>query len=68
MSQWVTDYRCPSCKAVPPERVYEKEGEMWPKVSEESKGSTPDGLYHDWMEHHKCINCDTEFHFLNGAY
>lgn len=67
-STYVTDYRCPSCKAVPPDKSYTHGEEKWPKYSEECKGATPDGLYHDWMEHHKCINCDTLFNFRNGAY
>jgi len=66
----VRDYRCPKCKQMhnDDENGYWYNKIKYPIIYNEREGSTMDGSYHDWEEHHKCENCRTEYYFENGAY
>lgn len=63
-------YNCPKCgeRHCDKDDGYEINQQVYPLMTNERKGSTPDGNYHDWTEHHKCLKCGTEFNFENGAY
>ena len=67
----VNDYKCPKCKEYPIDDNpdgYIINGIKYPQYFNERKGSTMDGLYHDWNELHKCERCNIEYWYRNGAY
>ena len=64
------DYKCPKCNIWHNDNIdgYVIDNIKYPIISNEVKGSTMDGSYHNWDELHKCENCLTEFWFSNGAF
>ncbi len=66
----VKDYKCPKCgkNHNDSETGYFVDRVKYPICINEIKGSTMDGGYWDWDEHHKCENCGADYWFTNGVY
>lgn len=65
--QEVEDYKCPKCGTYHNDDEYTVDGRQYPIIRNERKGSTMDGMYHNWDELHMC-ECGERYWFLNGAY